>query len=140
MKTCFKCKQTKPLDGFYRHPQMADGHLNKCIDCTKKDVNAHRARNVDRIRSEDRARSKTPKYRAKAIVQARLMRAKSPEKYAARTAVGNALRDGRLTRQPCACGNPKSQAHHDDYSKPLDVRWLCVKCHWAHHNAERKAA
>lgn len=45
---------------------------------------------------------------------------------------------GLITRGPCeVCGHPDTQAHHDDYSKPLEVRWLC---HWHHQqltNAER---
>jgi hypothetical protein len=38
MKKCFKCGIEKELSNFYKHKQMLDGHLNKCIDCTKNDV------------------------------------------------------------------------------------------------------
>ena len=38
MKACFKCGEVKPLDKFYRHKQMKDGHVNKCIDCNLTDV------------------------------------------------------------------------------------------------------
>jgi len=61
------------------------------------------------------------------------MREKYPEKYRARTAVSNAIRDGKLLREPCSgCGKTgRIHAHHDDYSKPLDVVWLCEMCHRA---------
>jgi hypothetical protein len=64
---------------------------------------------------------------------------RNPEKRAAQIVVGNALRDGRLVRGLCeraaegGCGK-RIEAHHDDYSKPLKVRWLCS----VHHAAERK--
>jgi hypothetical protein len=64
--------------------------------------------------------------------------ARQPEKVRARWELNNAIRKGLLTRLPCErCGDPKSQGHHDDYSKPLDVHWMCRRCHWAEH---RKSA
>ena len=37
-KKCFKCNEIKLLRGFYKHKQMSDGHVNKCIECNKKDI------------------------------------------------------------------------------------------------------
>lgn len=41
-KRCFKCLCELPLEAFYKHAMMGDGHLNKCKDCTKKDTKANR--------------------------------------------------------------------------------------------------
>jgi hypothetical protein len=58
----------------------------------------------------------------------------TPERKRARKQCAYAIKTGKLIRQPCEqCGKPKSEAHHDDYSKPLDVRWLCRPCHGAVH-------
>lgn len=65
----------------------------------------------------------------------------NPEKRAAHKAVEKALRKGELVRQPCECGcSRKPQAHHEDYSKPLDVRWLCDPAHRARHAELDRAA
>ena len=55
-----------------------------------------------------------------------------PDRHKARQAVSNALRDGRLQKQPCHCGEIRVQAHHKSYEKDkwLDVEWMCEK----HHN------
>lgn len=48
----------------------------------------------------------------------------------AREAVSRAVRAGKLLRAPCEeCSAEKAHAHHEDYDKPLEVRWLCPKCH-----------
>ena len=48
----------------------------------------------------------------------------------AHQAVHYAIKKGTLVKQPCSvCGSLKSEAHHEDYSKPLDVTWLCHKHH-----------
>ena len=56
--------------------------------------------------------------------------AQNPVKRLAHQRIGTAIRRGKLERQPCeVCGNPKSHAHHDDHTKPLEVHWLCAKHH-----------
>lgn len=50
-------------------------------------------------------------------------------------------RRGKLVKVPCeTCGSPRSQMHHHDYSKPLDVEWLCRPCHMALHQQKKRAA
>lgn len=136
MKACFKCHRVKPIDQFYKHPQMADGHLNKCKECTKADVKAaYRAANG---RAEyERERSQLPSRKAAVKQYQRASRERDPVRAKARSAVSNAIRDGRLVRQPCeVCNDPKSQAHHHDYTKPLDVRWLCFRHHREHEHGQ----
>ena len=45
------------------------------------------------------------------------------------------LRRGKLEKSPCKCGNINVEAHHEDYSKPLEVIWLCRECHLEHHSS-----
>jgi hypothetical protein len=133
-KTCFKCGVDQPTTEFYRHPQMSDGFLGKCKVCTKKDVTQTRDSQLDKIRAYDRARGnrQSDEWRQR-------YRLEHPVETAARRAVGNAVRDGRLTKGPCeVCGSVVGiHAHHDDYSHALDVRWLCVKHHRQHHLGRR---
>lgn len=57
-------------------------------------------------------------------------RKRNPEKSRAQRSVFVAIRNKSLTRKPCKiCGLEKSEAHHEDYSKPLEVIWLCKRHH-----------
>jgi hypothetical protein len=109
---------------------MADGRLNKCKACTKKDVAEHRELNIEKIRGYDRERAKLPHR----IAKMKLLVAKRAKLYPhwvkANGLTSNALRDGRIKPEPCfVCGAEKVEAHHPDYSSPLDVVWLCIPHH-----------
>jgi hypothetical protein len=130
-KTCFKCLIEWPLHYFYKHKQMKDGHLNKCKKCAKKDSTDRRNKNLQYVLEYDRYRYKNDmKRRQDHNNSTKKHRQKYPEKYKARMILGNAVRDGRLIKYPCCvCGNIKSTAHHEDYSKPLEVVWVCLLHH-----------
>lgn len=145
MKPCFKCGEIKPLDEFYKHPQMADGRLNKCKDCTKVDVSnriellkddpywmakeRERCRlKIHRYRAD--GREKKTRYRPAVIIE-------NKARELARSKAAYAQRIGVLKKpERCSdCDIPTSrlQKHHDDYGRPLDVKWLCLKCHGITH-------
>jgi hypothetical protein len=155
-KVCFKCGVDKPLSDYYKHKQMGDGHLNKCKECTKNDVNKHRADNLEKIRAYDRDRGKLPhrvnarkdyaltENGAKAIRRGQKSYTnRYPNKRKAHCKVNNAIRDGRLVKPSnCEiCGaecNP--HAHHWSYKECnwLDVQWVCIHCHIDIHNEQRE--
>lgn len=49
------------------------------------------------------------------------------------------IKAGKMTRKPCVvCGFSPAEGHHDDYDKPLEVEWLCMKHHRALHKILRE--
>lgn len=136
-KPCFKCRQSRPLSDFYLHPRMADGHLNKCKFCAKLDVRLNRAKRSDFYVTYDRERGLRPErknmYRRKQIEY----RARHPERTSVYCKVYRAKKAGVLAppiRCP-GCGEVSQiDAHHEDYSQPLQVTWICPRCHHAHHH------
>ena len=129
MKRCFKCGEVKFLFEFYDHPMMADGHLGKCKECVKQYAKEHRKSNRAYYVQYDKARFQSPERKAKCIEYQKVRRFRNPEKDKAHVMVNNWIRAGKLIRQPCEICGGKSQAHHDDYSRPLEVRWLCFMHH-----------
>ena len=157
-KVCFKCGEEKNLSDFYKHKGMADGHVNKCKECNKKDVRENRNNNVEYYREYDRKRSSNVerinsryeyansehgrkisaksnrnyyrKNKDKVIESKNKWIEKNPKKRRVHGIVAYALRIGHLNKMPCVvCGNHDSHAHHCDYDKPLDVMWLCPLHH-----------
>ena len=155
-KKCFKCDITKPLSEFYRHPQMGDGRLGKCKECAKADVQENRLIHLDYYKEYDRGRANIPsrvlgrmKYskseagKKSVKLSKKKWLANNTVKRAAHILVGNSVRDGKIMKpKKCSvCGlTRRIHGHHDDYAKPLDVRWLCSACHtkWHKENGEGK--
>lgn len=155
-KICFKCHTEKPLDEFYKHGQMADGHLNKCKVCAKNDVNSHRAKYPDEHILRDRLRYENPKRRESCIRRAKANASKNrgkiniygsewdsrnKEKKLAHAMVGKFLLKSKPANcEKCGSSSSRIHGHHEDYSKPLVVVWLCPKCHGEAHRLSRESA
>ena len=133
-KECFKCKTVRPLDEFYKHSMMADGHVNKCKTCNKQDVTDNRNKNIERIREYDRERGKNAERLKTSAEISKAWRAQDKRRSAAHNAVARAIKSGLLVRKRCLrCNEPKTVGHHEDYDKPLEVMWLCQPCHKQRH-------
>ena len=124
---------------------MADGHLNKCKECAKRDSDENFKRKMLdpnwQVKERERQRIKQANRRALGLekkykpkpIPTKERRAKYGEYV-------SAIQNGWLIPQPCeVCGKEKSQGHHEDYSKPLDVIWLCVRHHQDRHIHLRNA-
>lgn len=156
MKQCFKCGVEKPLTEFYKHARMADGHLNKCKNCTKSDV-SHRRRTNPKVQEYDRNRPNAyernlrqalkdkeryrndPEFRERVLKAKKLWDIKNQHKKEAQTSANNAVRDGKLERklscEHCGATDVKLHKHHWSYlpEHHLDVTWLCPRCHGKEH-------
>ena len=129
-KKCFKCGVIKSLNNFYKHPNMPDGTVNKCKECSKKDVSENYRKNINHYIEYERNRFKKKERKEQIKKYQQKRREKFKGKEYARNKVNNSIRDGKLKRLPCEkCGEKKSEAHHADYRSPLKIIWLCRKHH-----------
>lgn len=155
--TCNMCGQTKPETDFYVHQAAPTGRQTRCKGCWK----ISHSRSLEEKRATEEGRKKRSAWRrTRTLTDAAVERERRhsrkfatehPEKVSAQRMVRRALSSGKLTR-PDKCGHcgqpsipfrdgrPSIQAHHHDYSKPLDVMWLCVDCHAREHAALKSPA
>lgn len=96
--------------------------------CSRSCYNIDRALNIDRNPNwKDGSGVTNYKCQIK-------YRQNNRKKRNARERVFYAVKTGKIKKMPCSnCGNDKSEAHHEDYEKALDVVWLCKVCHSKQH-------
>lgn len=146
IKHCNKCDTDKPLSEYHKRKASKDGHSAHCKQCQRE---------RDRARFEDPATRAEHNEKCKAYQKSEAGKAAhfkatqkyketSPKKRSAHIQVGNALRGGILRKGPCeVCGTSQQVVgHHDDYDRPLSVRWLCETHHkeWHREHGEAKNA
>lgn len=122
MKRCNKCEVAKPYTEFHRSSRTADGLIGVCKACRRK---------------QDRQRyDADPSVKDRMILAAEKWATNNYAKRQAHLRVRAAIKAKVLRKRPCeVCGIAQVDAHHDDYSIPLKVRWLCRRHHRQHHAA-----
>lgn len=141
MKTCSSCKSEKESEMFQKRKASHDGLTSRCKSCLKEYEDS-RLRDPKRMMAR-REYQKTSKGKISHNKASKKWVEKNAIKRGCHIIVGNALRDKRLFKSTCeVCGSKKVEGHHDDYSRPLSVRWLCAEHHnqWHKENGEAKNA
>lgn len=163
-KACKMCGETKPLDSFHRCKLGVLGRHPYCKDCSRNYHSRRRQENRDHIRLTQNAWSERNRDKVRAtarmtyargyaanpapfLERSRRWAARHPERtkaiQKARAAVATALRRGDLKRSAVceSCGQTErlNEAAHYDYSRPLDIRWLCPCCHRQWDQAQPKS-
>lgn len=143
-KTCWRCETSKPVNLFYTNKAIPSTGLDAvCKECSRALARERYQKNKTAGRA--RVRTYYQDNRTKIAVRqkntARRRGAKwyaaNPEKYRARAYLNYYVRKGDIIK-PVNCTQCHEikplEGHHEDYKKPLDVNWLCRKCHeYRHH-------
>ncbi len=148
MKRCAKCGQEKEVGEFY----VILGRIGRlCKTCNKIACSEYRKNNREKVAASNRAyrlahpewakakgRKSYQRNRQAYLDRVSKYREQNPEKKHAHNLIGSAKLLGKLSPPKYCeqCGaEAKVDAHHDDYSKPIEVRWLCKFCHRKVHAA-----
>lgn len=137
-KHCIKCDKTKKASDFYQSPRSKDGFRTYCKSCCREN-NKNYFKNLSpekkKVMVEKAIENRKTATREQNLLWRKNWKIKErklyPEKYYARKALQRAVYNNKVTRGKClVCGTDENiHGHHDDYSKPLDVTWLCYYHH-----------
>lgn len=136
---CSTCKNFFSKEDFYKNKRTILGITSECKKCfsatsirtrsiensrklNREHMDRYKIKKSDEIKKKDRIRSK--------------LKNKTP-KVICRNELNNAVKKGYVIKPKyCTeCGGDKNiQGHHEDYSKPLNVIWLCSMCHAKRHH------
>lgn len=137
MKTCTVCKKVKEVSEFGKRVASKDGLVASCLEC-QRERDKKRNMNPDRVLAR-RIYGQTSEGKAARIKARETWKQNNVIKQAASTIINRAvLRNKIIKPDNCSeCGKGgRIHGHHDDYAYPMQVRWLCPKCHshWHKHN------
>lgn len=138
VKTCKKCGVERPMTDFYRTRNTRDGYWNECRSCVALRRLRWTQENRQKVKQYQRKYMREYKTRPEVKQKRLAYDAAHPEKPHARNVLKGRIARGSIKRLPCEiCGtNERVEAHHTDYAKPLEVRWLCL----LHHKQEHRKA
>ena len=145
MKPCAKCRRPLDASQFHRREASTDGLQSVCKGCQHQYAANHKARkreistacrwrNIEHRREYEKQwnRSWREANPDASVAQTQRYKMRNPGKESAHREVEKALTSGVLVK-PKYCEwcerNRKLDATHGDYTKPLDVTWLCRPCH-----------
>lgn len=140
-KACSRCATVKPVADFYITRSTGKPYSH-CKTCHQKYTRRWKAEHRDAYLVQQdaarRVRYRQPGRADAAMEYNRLHR--STKQTRARKGLESAHRHRGLQRpNRCEdCGEPftsaRREAHHEDYDKPTNVRWLCSRCHGKAHS------
>jgi hypothetical protein len=132
VKTCRKCLASKPFSDFGKRSDQRDGLNYYCISCHRQ--NGRNSRNRHKKKRDAINREYYSQNKERWRDYSKKFSKKNPEIKFAHKIITELKRLGLIEQQPCyVCDAPKAQAHHEDYSLPHDILWLCNSCHKQRH-------
>lgn len=153
MKQCSKCKEWKDFSEFYKASSKKSGYQSQCKKCRSEHAKTYdRTKSLIKYNSSEKGKTTRQRYQSsqKGITATNHYRRSNkyrsinrqyrvkyreifPQKARAHDKVTDEIRAGRLlpasSYQCSFCSNQAVHYHHDDYSKPLEIKPVCAQCH-----------